>query len=376
MKRPIYLDYMSTTPVDPAVIQKMQESLSFDGFFGNPASQQHRYGWEAGELVKQARQEAAELVNADSREIIWTSGATEANNLAIKGAAFFYQRQGKHIITMSTEHKAVLNTCRYLMSKGFDVTFLDPEPNGLLDLSKLNEAVRSDTILASIMHVNNETGVIQNIAAIGDLLKEKGVLFHVDAAQSIGKLPIDLQLLKVDLLSFSGHKFYGPKGIGALYVRRKPRVRLEPLFHGGGQEWGLRSGTLATHQIVGMGMACTIAKKSLQSEYERMRGLRSRLWEGIGGLNSITVHGEQCIPGCLNIGISGVDGEVLMRGLNDLALSSGSACTSAIPEPSHVLLAMGLTREQANCSLRISFGRFTTEEEIDYAAQQICKYVM
>ena len=377
MQLPIYLDYMATTPVDPEVRDVMLPCLEKDGVFGNPASQSHHYGWEAAQLVKQARKQVAELVNADPREIIWTSGATESDNLAIKGVAYSYQRQGRHIVTMSTEHKAVLDTCAYLAANGFEVTYLDPEPNGLLDLKKLETAIRSDTILVSIMHVNNETGVIQDIAAIGELTRRQGVLLHVDAAQSVGKIPIDLNALEVDLMSFSGHKVYGPKGIGALYIRRTPGVRLEPLIHGGGHEKGMRSGTLATQQIVGIGKAFALAQAHFDRDKKRITDLRDRLWTALVKLEGVHLNGESAprIVNCLNILFDGVQGESLLIGLRDLAISSGSACNSASPNPSHVLLTMGLTREQANNSLRISLGRFTTLEEINHVIAHISEQI-
>jgi len=377
MKLPIFLDYMATTPVDPAVVESMVACLTLEGTFGNPASRSHRYGWDAAECVKKAREQIADLINADPREIIWTSGATESDNLAIKGAANFYQRQGKHIITMSTEHKAVLDTCAYLESQGFEVTYLKPEPSGRLNLDHLEKAMRKDTILVSIMHVNNETGIIQDIASIGEMTRSRGILFHVDAAQSAGKIPIDLQQLKVDLMSFSGHKIYGPKGIGALYVRRNPRVRLEPLIHGGGHESGMRSGTLATHQIVGMGKAFELAKAHLNSDAERILALRNRLWKGISHLGNVHLNGDEnySIPGCLNITFDGVEGESLLLSLRNIAVSSGSACNSANSNPSHVLVAMGISRQQAYNSLRFSIGRFTTEQEIDNAVAHVTEQV-
>ncbi len=378
MQTPIYLDYMSTTPVDPQVAAKMRDCLEMEGCFGNPASQSHRYGWDAMELVQQARQQVADLINADPREIIWTSGATESDNLAIQGAALFYQRKGKHIITMSTEHKAVLDTCHYLSTQGFEVTYLNPDRQGLLAIEQLEQALRPDTILVSIMHVNNETGVIHDIAKIGECLKGRGIIFHVDAAQSAGKLPIDLQQLSVDLMSFSAHKIYGPKGVGALYVRRQPRVRLVPMIHGGGHEWGMRSGTLPTHQIVGMGEAFAIAKAKLAEDPARISRLRDHLWEGISQLSGITLNGDQQhrSPGCLNITIEGIDNETLLLSLNQLAISTGSACNSANPTPSHVLTAMGLTRQQANSSIRLSVGRFTTLADIDTAIAQMTKQII
>ena len=374
MKKPIYFDYSATTPVDPRVAEKMCQCLTLDGNFGNPASRSHEYGWKAEEAVEAARQQVADLVNADPKEIVFTSGATESDNLAIKGAAHFYQKKkGRHIVTCKTEHKAVLDTCRQLEREGFEVTYLDPEPNGLIDLDKLKAAIRDDTVLVSIMHVNNEIGVIQDIAAIGEITRERKVLFHVDAAQSAGKVPIDLQQMKVDLMSFSAHKIYGPKGIGALYVRRKPRVRLEAQMHGGGHERGMRSGTLATHQIVGMGEAFRIAKEEMAADNERIRMLRDRLLKGLEDIEEIYINGdlEQRVPHNLNISFNFVEGESLMMALKDLAVSSGSACTSASLEPSYVLRALGRNDELAHSSIRFSLGRFTTEEEVDYAIDAI-----
>ncbi len=373
MKTPIYLDYSATTPVDPRVAKKMCDCLTLDGSFGNPASRSHQYGWEADKLVEQARKQVAELVNADPKEIVFTSGATESDNLAIKGVAHFYKKKGKHIITCKTEHKAVLDTCRHLEREGFEVTYLEPEANGLIDLEKLKAAMRDDTILVSIMHVNNEIGVIQDIKAIGEITRERKILFHVDAAQSAGKLPIDLQDLKVDLMSFSAHKVYGPKGIGALFVRRKPRVRLEAQMHGGGHERGMRSGTLATHQIVGMGEAFHLAREEMAADNERIRMLRDRLLDGLKDIEEIYINGdlEQRIPHNLNVSFNFVEGESLMMALKDLAVSSGSACTSASLEPSYVLRALGRSDELAHSSIRFTIGRFTTEEEIDFAIEQI-----
>lgn len=377
MLLPIYLDYMATTPVDPVVAQDMMTCLTKEGIFGNPASESHSYGWGARELINKARKSVARLVNADSKEIIWTSGATESNNLAIKGAVFFYYRKGKHIITISTEHKAVLDTCAYLSSEGFDITYLDPQRNGLLNLVEFEGAIRPDTILASFMHVNNETGVIQDIAAIGEITRRHGVLFHVDAAQSAGKVPIDLHRMQIDLMSFSAHKLYGPKGVGALYVRRTPRVRLEPLIHGGSHENGLRSGTLATHQIVGMGKAFALAQERMDDDIKNIIQLRNRLWFGLSKLDGVHLNAETAprIPGCLNVRFDGVEGESLVIRLQKVAISGGSACNSANPNPSHVLLAMGLNREEANNSIRISLGRFTTEEEVDSAVTHIAEQV-
>ncbi|GAB3530958.1 IscS subfamily cysteine desulfurase [Photobacterium alginatilyticum] len=373
MKLPIYFDYSATCPVDPRVAEKMMQCLTMDGNFGNPASRSHRYGWQAEEAVDTARENIADLLNADPREIVFTSGATESDNLAIKGAAHFYGKKGKHVITCKTEHKAVLDPCRQLEREGYEVTYLEPESNGLIDLAKLRDAMREDTVLVSIMHVNNEIGVIQDIAAIGEMCREKKVIFHVDAAQSAGKLPIDVQEMKVDLISLSAHKIYGPKGIGALYVRRKPRIRLEAQMHGGGHERGFRSGTLATHQIVGMGEAFRIAKEDMDKDYQHAIALRNRLLDGVKDIEAMTINGdmEQRLPNNLNISFAFVEGESLLMALKDLAVSSGSACTSASLEPSYVLRALGLDDELAHSSIRFSFGRFTTEEEVDYAVSQI-----
>ena len=372
MKTPIYLDYSATTPVDPRVADEMCKYLKPDGIFGNPASRSHAFGWAAEEAVDRARQEVADLVNADPKEIVWTSGATESDNLAIKGAAHFYNKRGKHLITLKTEHKAVLDTCRQLEREGYEVTYLDPEPSGLLDLDKFREAIREDTILASIMHVNNEIGVIQDIKAIGEICRENKVIFHVDAAQSPGKVPIDLQEMPVDLMSFSAHKIYGPKGVGALYVRRKPRVRIEAQMHGGGHERGMRSGTLPTHQIVGMGMAFRLAREEMAKDNERLIELRNRLWDGLKDMEEVYLNGDldQRIAGNLNISFNYVEGESLMMALKDMAVSSGSACTSASLEPSYVLRALGRDDELAHSSIRFSIGRFTTPEEIEYVIKQ------
>ena len=369
---PIYMDYSATTPTDQRVADKMAQYLTVDTAFGNPASSSHTFGWDADVAVKQARQDVADLINADSREIVWTSGATESDNLAIKGAAHFNTRKGKHIITMKTEHKAVLDTCRQLEREGFEVTYLDPMPNGLLDIQVLKDAIREDTTVVSIMHVNNEIGVIQDIAAIGELCRENKIVFHVDAAQSAGKVPIDLGELKVDLMSFSAHKIYGPKGIGALYVRRKPRIRIEAQMHGGGHERGMRSGTLATHQIVGMGEAFKIAKAEMATENDRLLMMRNHLYDGFKDMEEVYVNGdlEQRIAGNLNISFNYVEGESLMMSLKGIAVSSGSACTSASLEPSYVLRALGRNDELAHSSLRFTIGRFTTMEEVDYAITQ------
>lgn len=373
MKLPIYLDYAATTPVDPRVAEKMMGHLTQEGVFGNPASRSHAFGWRAEAAVEEARRQIANLLHCDPREIVWTSGATEADNLAIKGIAHFYHKKGRHIITCKTEHKAVLDTCRHLESDGYEVTYLTPEPNGLIDLDKLIAALRPDTILVSIMHVNNEIGVIQDIASIGELTRERGIFFHVDAAQSVGKVPIDLERMKVDLMSLSAHKIYGPKGIGALYVRRKPRVRIEAQIHGGGHERGMRSGTLPTHQIVGMGEAYRIAVDEMVVESERIRHLRDHFLIGLQDLEEVHINGdlEQRVPHNLNLSFSFVEGESLMMSLKELAVSSGSACTSASLEPSYVLRALGRSDELAHSSLRISIGRFTTIEEIDYAVSKI-----
>nr|WP_321239538.1 IscS subfamily cysteine desulfurase [uncultured Tolumonas sp.] len=369
MKLPIYLDYSATCPVDPRVAEKMMQCLTLDGNFGNPASRSHRFGWQAEEAIDEARNNIADLIGADPREIVFTSGATESNNLAIKGAAHFYVKQGKHIITSKTEHKAVLDTCRHLESEGYEVTYLEPQSNGLFTLQQIEAAMRPDTILVSIMHVNNEIGVIQDLAAIGELCRARKILFHVDAAQSAGKVEIDVDAMKIDLLSLSAHKAYGPKGIGALYVRRKPRVRLEAQMHGGGHERGMRSGTLPTHQIVGMGEAFRIAKLEMADEAVRVQALRDRLYNGLKDIEQVFVNGsmEHRVAGNLNISFAYVEGESLMMALKDLAVSSGSACTSASLEPSYVLRALGLNDELAHSSIRFSIGRFTTEEEIDYA---------
>ncbi len=373
MKLPVYLDYSATTPVDPRVAQKMSECLTLEGTFGNPASRSHAFGWDAEKAVEQARAQVAALVNADVKEIVWTSGATESDNLAVKGVAHFYKKKGRHIVTCKTEHKAVLDTCRSLEREGFDVTYLDPEPSGLLDLNKLDQAIRDDTTLVSIMHVNNEIGVVQDIQAIGELTRAQGVFYHVDAAQSAGKMPIDLQRLNVDLMSFSAHKIYGPKGVGALYVRRKPRVRLEAQIHGGGHERGMRSGTLATHQLVGMGEAFRIAKEEMAEESKRIRHLRDRLWSGLNEMEEVYLNGDlrRRVDGNLNVSFNFVEGESLVMALKDIAVSSGSACTSASLEPSYVLRAIGRSDELAHSSIRFSIGRFTTEEEIDFTIELV-----
>ncbi len=367
---PIYMDYSATTPVDERVAEKMCNCLTRQGLFGNPASRSHEFGWKAEAAVEQARVDVAALMNANPKEIIWTSGATESNNLAIKGAAHFYHKNGKHIITLKTEHKAVLDTCRQLEREGYEVTYLDPEPNGLLDLKKFEAAIRDDTTVVSIMQVNNEIGVIQDIAAIGEICRDRKIVFHVDAAQSAGKIEIDTEKLKVDLMSFSAHKAYGPKGIGALYVRRKPRVRLEAQMHGGGHERGLRSGTLPTHQIVGMGEAFRIAREEMAQDDVRIRQLRDRLWDSLSDMEEVYLNGDmdQRISGNLNASFNYVEGESLIMALKDMAVSSGSACTSSSLEPSYVLRALGRNDELAHSSIRFTIGRFTTVEEIDYVA--------
>lgn len=365
---PIYLDYSATTPVDPRVVDEMVPWLYER--FGNPASRSHSIGWEADEAVEKARGEVAQLVNADPREIVWTSGATESNNLAIKGAANFYSGQrGKHVVTVKTEHKAVLDTCRELERQGYEVTYLSVRDDGLLDLETFKAALRSDTVLASVMYVNNEIGVVQDIAALGEICREKGVIFHVDAAQATGKVLIDLQTLKVDLMSFSAHKTYGPKGVGALYVRRKPRVRIEAQIHGGGHERGFRSGTLPTHQIVGMGAAFRIAREEMATENERVRMLRDRLWAGLSDIEEVYLNGDmdQRVPHNLNVSFNYVEGESLIMAIKELCVSSGSACTSASLEPSYVLRALGRNDELAHSSIRFTIGRFTTEQEVDFA---------
>lgn len=366
---PIYMDYSATTPVDPRVADKMIPYLREQ--FGNPASRSHAYGWEAEKAVEEAREQVAALVNADPREIVWTSGATESDNLALKGAAHFYSGKGKHIITVKTEHKAVLDTGRELERQGFEVTYLDVQENGLIDMEVFKQALRPDTILVSVMLVNNEIGVIQDIEQIGEICRDKGIVFHCDAAQATGKVEIDLARLKVDLMSFSAHKTYGPKGIGALYVRRKPRVRIEAQMHGGGHERGMRSGTLATHQIVGMGEAFRIAREEMATENERIRMLRDRLWAGLNGMEEVYLNGdfERRVPHNLNVSFNFVEGESLIMAIKDVAVSSGSACTSASLEPSYVLRALGRNDELAHSSIRFTVGRFTTEQDIDYTVE-------
>lgn len=377
MKLPIYLDYSATTPVDPRVADKMMACLTLDGNFGNPASRSHVFGWRAEESIEQARRQVADLIGADPREIVWTSGATESDNLAIKGAANFNSRKGKHVVTSRIEHKAVLDTCRQLEREGFEVTYLEPSQDGLIQPSQVAAVLRPDTTVVSIMHVNNEIGTVNDIAVIGALCREKGVVFHVDAAQSAGKVPIDVMAMQVDLLSLSAHKVYGPKGIGALFVGRKPRIRLEAQMHGGGHERGMRSGTLPTHQIVGMGEAFRLAGEEMVSESARVLALRTRLLNSLQDMEQVFVNGSLThrVSGNLNISFAFVEGESLIMALKDLAISSGSACTSASLEPSYVLRALGLSDELAHSSLRFTIGRYTTEEEVDYAAAQVRKAV-
>ncbi len=373
MQKPIYFDYFATTPVDPRVAEKMMECLTLEGNFGNAASRSHMYGWKAEEAIENARRQVADLINADPREIVWTSGATESDNLALKGAAHFYQKKGKHIITSKIEHKAVLDSARQLEREGFEVTYLDPGSDGLITPEAVAAALRDDTTVVSIMHANNEIGTVNDIAGIGEITRNAGVIFHVDAAQSAGKIPIDLEQMKVDLMSFSAHKFYGPKGMGALYVRRKPRVRLEAQIHGGGHERGMRSGTLPTHQIVGMGAAAQIAAEEMATEAVRLKALRERFWNALSDIEEVHINGDvnARLPGAMNVSIAFVEGESLIMSLKGLAVSSGSACTSASLEPSYVLRALGLSDELAHSSLRFSFGRFTTEEDVDAAVSQL-----
>ena len=373
MRAPVYFDYAATTPVDPRVAQKMSECLMAEGNFGNPASRSHKFGWEAEEAVELARQQVADLLHCDPREIVWTSGATESDNLAIKGVAQFYKTRGKHIVTSKIEHKAVLDPCRHLEKEGFEVTYLEPGEDGLITPQQVADAIREDTTLVSIMHVNNEIGVVNDIAGIGEICREAKVFFHVDAAQSAGKMPIDLSQLKVDLMSLSAHKMYGPKGVGVLFVSRKPRVRLEAQMHGGGHERGMRSGTLATHQLVGMGEACRIAGAEMQEEGTRVLKLRERLWDGLREMEEVYANGDlnAHIPGIINMSFNFVEGESLIMSLPELAVSSGSACTSASLEPSYVLRALGMNDELAHSSLRFSIGRFTTEADVDQAIDQV-----
>jgi cysteine desulfurase len=367
MNTPIYLDYSATTPVDPRVVDALLPYLKED--FGNPASRSHSFGWRAEEAVEKAREQVAALVGCDPKELVWTSGATESINLALKGAAHFYKDKGRHIITVKTEHKATLDTCRELEREGFEVTYLDVKDDGLIDLAAFRASVRADTILVSVMYVNNEIGVIQDIPAIGEFCRERGIIFHVDSAQATGKVDIKLSDLKVDLMSFSAHKTYGPKGIGALFVRRKPRIRLEPLIHGGGHERGMRSGTLPTHQIVGMGAAFDLAKREMANENERIRMLRDRLWKGLSQIEAVYLNGDfdRRVPHNLNVSFNYVEGESLLMAIKDIAVSSGSACTSASLEPSYVLRALGRSDELAHSSIRFSIGRYTTEADVDFA---------
>lgn len=376
-RRPIYFDYMATTPVDPRVVACMTDYLGPEGLFGNPSSISHAYGKQAAAAIEQARARIADVIQAEPRDIIFTSGATEANNLAILGCARFYQNKGKHLITMLTEHKAVLDSFHQLEKEGFQVTYLPPEADGLLDRARLTAALRPDTILVSVMHVNNETGVIQDIAAIGDLLRDKGILFHVDAAQSAGKVALDVERLQVGLMALSGHKNYGPKGVGALYIRHKPRIRLLPLSYGGGHENGLRSGTLATHQIVGMSEAFRLGEESRVEEQARLLGFREKLWQGIRHLPGLRLNGHEQhrIAGNLNLTFKGIEGDALLLALRELAISTASACSSASNQPSYVLKALGLSDEEAYSSIRLSFGRFTSEADIDTAIQVICQQV-
>jgi len=372
-----YLDYASTTPVDSRVVEKMKDCLTIDGAFGNSGSRSHSYGWKAEELIEESRLNVSKLVNCDPREIIFTSGATESDNLALKGAAYFYKNKGKHIITSKIEHKAVLDTCRQLEKDGFEVTYLETDEFGNITPEQVSDAIRKDTTIVSLMHLNNEIGVINDIEKIGDITREKGVLFHVDAAQSAGKIPIDLNNSKVDLMSFSAHKIYGPKGIGALFIRRKPRVRLEALFHGGGQERGIRAGTLPTHQIVGMGEAFRIAHEELDKDYKKINSLKNRLYDGLKDMEEIYVNGdlEKGYPGIFNLSFNYVEGESLIMAIKNIAVSSGSACTSASLEPSYVLRALGRPDELAHSSIRFSFGRFTNEKEIDFTINLVKKSV-
>ena len=370
---PIYLDYSSTTPVDPRVAAKMSECLTKEGVFGNPASRSHSFGWESEKLIDEARGHVAKLIKANKKEIVWTSGATESDNLAIKGAAHFYKEKGNHLITLTTEHKAVLDTMRHLETEGFEVTYMNPKDNGLVDIDKLKSLIKPTTTVISIMHVNNEIGVIQDLETIGKICRDNKIVFHVDAAQSPGKVDIDVDKYNIDLLSLSAHKVYGPKGIGALYVRRKPRIRLQPQMHGGGHERGFRSGTLPTHQVVGMGEAFKIAEEEMESDNKRISILRDKLWNGLNSIEEIYLNGDmkQRIPGNLNVSFNFVEGESLIMAIKDMAVSSGSACTSASLEPSYVLRALGRSDELAHSSLRISIGKYTTEEEIDYSVSLI-----
>ena len=378
MQKPIYLDYSATTPVDPRVVKVMTECLSLAGNFGNPASRSHIYGWKAEQTVEEARRQVADLVHADPREIIWTSGATESDNLAIKGVAYANPERGKHIITSSIEHKAVLDTCKFLEIEGFELSYLAPAVDGLTSVDAVRDAIREDTILVSIMHANNELGVVNDVAAIGALCREHDILFHTDGAQSVGKIEVDLSTLKVDLMSMTAHKMYGPKGIGALYVRRAPRVQIQAQIHGGGHERGMRSGTLATHQIAGMGEAARIAREEMPQEAARIVALRDRFWAQLADIDGLHINGDAAsrVPGVLNIGVEGVEGEVLLLSLKDLALSTGSACNSASVEPSYVLHALGVADQLAHSSLRFTFGRYTTGEDVDCAAGQFSNAIL
>ncbi|QCI16239.1 IscS subfamily cysteine desulfurase [Buchnera aphidicola] len=377
MKTPIYLDYAATTPVELAVTKKMMNYLTINGVFGNSASRSHKFGWDAEEAIDIARNQISELIGADSREIVFTSGATESNNLAIKGAACFYKKKGMHIITSKTEHKSVLDTCRYLENEGFTLTYLTPKNNGIIDLNDLKRNIKKDTILISIMHVNNEIGIIQDIEGISKICRNNGIIFHVDATQSVGKIAIDLKKTSIDLMSFSAHKVYGPKGIGGLYVRRRPRVRLLALIHGGGHERGMRSGTLPVHQIVGMGESFMLAQKKIKNDFAYLTNLRNYLWNGIKNIEEVYLNSDlkQGVPHILNVSFNYIEGESLIMALKDLAISSGSACTSASLEPSYVLKALGIKDDLAHSSIRFSIGRFTTEEEIDYTIKLIHKSI-
>ncbi len=374
---PVYLDYAATTPVDPRVAEQMMQCLTLDGNFGNPASRTYRYGWVAEEAVDVARNQVADLLHCDPREIVFTSGATESNNLAIKGAAQRYKDKGRHIVTVATEHKAVLDTCAYLETQGFEVTYLGVDEQGLVDIDAFSDALRDDTIIVSVMHVNNEIGVIQDIERIGGICRERGIVFHVDGAQSVGKLPVDLSTLPVDLYSISAHKFYGPKGSGALFVRRRPKVLIEEQIHGGGHERKMRSGTLPTHQIVGLGTACELAASELEAEQARLTILRDKLWSGLSKLDNVKLNGHRSarVAGNLNVSFIGCDGESLMMALNDIAVSSGSACTSASLEPSYVLKAIGCDAETAHSGIRFSVGRFTTDEDVEYTIDKVTDVV-
>ncbi|WP_343187962.1 IscS subfamily cysteine desulfurase [Buchnera aphidicola (Periphyllus koelreuteriae)] len=379
MKLPIYLDYASTTPVDPVVAKKMMNYLTIEGIFGNPASRSHQFGWSAEEIVNISRFEIAKIINADPREIIFTSGATESNNLSIKGIAKFYKKKGNHIITSKTEHKSVLDSCRYLENKNFNITYLTPKKNGLIDINELKKKITKKTILVSIMHVNNEIGIIQNIKKISEICSKKNVFFHTDSTQSIGKLKIDVKKIKLDLISFSAHKIYGPKGIGVLYIRRIPRIRLHPQIHGGGHERGMRSGTLPVHQIVGLSEACKLSRKKITSDFKKIKKLRNLLWNGLSKIKEIHLNSSLdtkiCVPHILNISFNYIEGESLIMSLKEIGISSGSACTSASLEPSYVLKALGLKDELAHSSIRFSIGRFTTKKDILFTIKLIKKSI-